>query len=85
MALNSLQWQLSVFATCHLSPCAMKSDVSSEEADGLHMLPPIEKCLGSMYRGRREPVFVSECSFGVALMGRGCGSLFSWGIRRELE
>lgn len=76
MALNSLQWQSGVFATCHLSPCAMKNDVSSEEADGLHMLPLIEKVSWFHVRGRREPVFVSECSFGVALMGRGCDRCF---------
>lgn len=75
--------QSGVFATCHLSPCAMKNVVSLVQADGLHMLPPIEELSWFRLRGRREPVFVSECSFGVALMGRGCVWMFSWLLGEE--
>lgn len=82
MALNSLRSQSGVFATCRLSLCAMKNVVSLVQADAFHMLPPIEEEGGKV---GRELVLVSECSFGVVLMGRGCIWLFSWAIRRGIE
>lgn len=49
------------------------------------MLPPAEELSLFHVPGRREPAFVSKCSFRVGLMGKGCGWLFSSAVRREIE
>lgn len=44
VVLNNLQ--SCIFANCHLSLCAMQNIVSLVQADGLHVLPPIEESAG---------------------------------------